>query len=160
MAKPDPTGRPEFQTVDPSNGRAGRRYQGHTTEEALGIARAAHIAFRDWRRNSFEARAGLMRQAAAELRRRQAEFAETMCGEMGKTLADGRAEVEKCAVACDWYADHAERLLEREPVEFGVAKASVVFRPLGTILAVMPWNFPFWQVFRFAAPTLMAGNTA
>jgi succinate-semialdehyde dehydrogenase/glutarate-semialdehyde dehydrogenase len=88
-----------------------------------------------------------------------------MTDEMGKTLTEGRAEIEKCAGNCDFYAEHAPAFLSERPVDMGDAhgpapKAKVAFRPLGTILAVMPWNFPFWQVFRFAAPTLMAGNTA
>ncbi|ACG78045.1 succinate-semialdehyde dehydrogenase [Phenylobacterium zucineum HLK1] len=152
--------RPTFQAVDPATDAPGRRYEGHTAEEALEMARAARRAFEDWRRTSFADRAGLMRAAAVVLRHRQDEFAELMCAEMGKLLADGRAEVEKCAVGCEFYADHAEAFLKDEPVDFGGPKAKVVYRPLGTVLAVMPWNFPFWQVFRFAAPTLMAGNTA
>jgi len=152
--------RPVFQAVDPSTAEPGRRYEGHTQDEALAIARAARAAFPAWSATPFAERARLMRAAAAVLRRRRDEFAELMCAEMGKVLADGRAEVEKCAAGCDFYADHAERFLADEAVDFGDLKAKVVYRPLGTILAVMPWNFPFWQVFRFAAPTLMAGNTA
>jgi succinate-semialdehyde dehydrogenase/glutarate-semialdehyde dehydrogenase len=83
-----------------------------------------------------------------------------MTEEMGKTLTDGRAEVDKCAVNCDWFADHAEKYLANEPVDFDGEEAFVTFNPLGVVLAVMPWNFPFWQVFRFAAPALMAGNGA
>ena len=102
-----------------------------------------------------------MREAAAVLRRRSDEFAALMTEEMGKTLDDGRAEIEKCAFNCDWFAEHAESYLAREPVELGDgAEAFVTFNPLGVVLAVMPWNFPFWQVFRFAAPALMAGNAA
>ncbi len=149
-----------FQTVDPSTGARGPSYDGHTSAEALEIVRLARAAFTGWRRTDFAERAHLMRAAGAVLRRRSDELAELMCAEMGKTLADGRAEIEKCATGCDWFADHAENLLGPEDVEFGAARAKVVFRPLGVVLAVMPWNFPFWQVFRFAAPTLMAGNTA
>jgi succinate-semialdehyde dehydrogenase/glutarate-semialdehyde dehydrogenase len=148
-----------FQTVDPATGQSGRRYEGHTPAEALEIARAARRAFEGWRTTPFAERARLMRAAAAVLRERQDAYAELMCVEMGKTLADGRAEVEKCAGACDHFAEHAEAFLADEEVPFGEARAKVVYRPLGTVLAVMPWNFPFWQVFRFAAPTLMAGNT-
>jgi succinate-semialdehyde dehydrogenase/glutarate-semialdehyde dehydrogenase len=83
-----------------------------------------------------------------------------MTDEMGKTLDDGRAEIEKCAVNCDWFADQAEKYLANEPVDFDGEEAFVTFNPLGIVLAVMPWNFPFWQVFRFAAPALMAGNGA
>ena len=81
-----------------------------------------------------------------------------MTEEMGKTVTDGRAEIEKCAFNCDWFADHAQDYMAREPVDLGGPEAFVTFNPIGVVLAVMPWNFPFWQVFRFAAPALMAGN--
>jgi len=152
--------RPNFTTVDPATGETGKIYEGHTEAEALVIARDAHAAFQAWRRTSFAERAALMSKAAAVLRRRKAEFAALMTREMGKTLTEGRAEIEKCAGNCDFYAQRAEEFLSPEPVDFEGADAKVVFRPLGTVLAVMPWNFPFWQVLRFAAPTLMAGNTA
>src|SRR3954465_10963677 len=83
-----------------------------------------------------------------------------MTAEMGKTLSDGRAEVEKCAVQCDWFADHAHEYLAEERADIGGPEAFVTYNPLGVVLAVMPWNFPFWQVFRFVAPALMAGNGA
>jgi len=101
-----------------------------------------------------------MRAAAAGLRRRRDEFAALMTAEMGKVHAEGLAEVEKCASNCDYFADNAERFLARRPVEMGGPKAFVTYNPLGVVLAVMPWNFPFWQVFRFAAPALMAGDAA
>jgi succinate-semialdehyde dehydrogenase/glutarate-semialdehyde dehydrogenase len=149
-----------FQTVDPATGQPGAAYPGHSPEEALQIARAAHAAFEGWKRTSFAERARLMRAAAQELRRRSDALCALMTAEMGKTLTEGRAEIEKCAVNCDYYAEHAETFLADEAVDMGGPKAKIVYRPLGTVLAVMPWNFPFWQVFRFAAPTLMAGNTA
>ncbi|MCR5880916.1 NAD-dependent succinate-semialdehyde dehydrogenase [Phenylobacterium sp. J367] len=149
-----------FQVVNPATGQPGRTYEGISGDEALAIARKARVRFETWRRTSFAERAEHMRAAAAVLRRRADEFAELMTEEMGKTLADGRAEVEKCAVGCDHFAEHAKRFLADQPVDMGGPKAKVVYRPLGTILAVMPWNFPFWQAFRFAAPTIMAGNTA
>jgi len=99
-----------------------------------------------------------MRKAAALLRERRDEYARLMTEEMGKTITDGRAEVEKCAFHCDWFADHAQHYLADEPVDIGGGEAFVTYNPLGVVLAIMPWNFPFWQVFRFAAPALMAGN--
>ncbi|MGA0607221.1 NAD-dependent succinate-semialdehyde dehydrogenase [Phenylobacterium sp. VNQ135] len=154
------TERPSFQTVDPATGQPGKRYDGHTPAEALEIARAAGRAFDGWRTTPFAERARLMRAAGQVLRDRKDELAELMCAEMGKTLADGRAEVEKCATACDWFAEHGAAYLADEDVEFpGAHRAKVVYRPIGTVLAVMPWNFPLWQVFRFACPALMAGNT-
>jgi succinate-semialdehyde dehydrogenase/glutarate-semialdehyde dehydrogenase len=152
--------RPTFQVVDPATGAPGRVYDGMTGAEALATARRVRAQFDGWSRTGFGERSRLMRSAAAVLRRRSDEFAALMCDEMGKTLADGRAEVEKCAVGCEFYADHAERFLAEQPVDMGGPKAKVVYRPLGAILAIMPWNFPFWQAFRFAAPTVMAGNTA
>jgi succinate-semialdehyde dehydrogenase/glutarate-semialdehyde dehydrogenase len=152
--------RTQQQTVDPSTGRPGRAYEGHSIEEAREIARRVRTAWAGWRGAAFAERAERMRAAAAVLRRRRDEFAELMTAEMGKTLTEGRAEIEKCAVGCDWFAENAERLLARRPVDLGGPKAFVTFNPLGVVLAVMPWNFPFWQVFRFAAPGLMAGNAA
>ena len=99
-----------------------------------------------------------MKRAAQILRDRAAEYGELMSVEMGKPAKDGRAEAEKCAWVCDYYAENAERFLEPEAVQTDASKSFVVFQPLGVVLAVMPWNFPFWQVFRFAAPNLMAGN--
>ena len=101
-----------------------------------------------------------MKAAAGALLGRRDEFAELMTAEMGKTVKEGRAEIEKCAFACDHFAESAESYLASEPVELGGPKAFVAYNPLGVVLAVMPWNFPFWQVFRFAAPALMAGNAA
>jgi succinate-semialdehyde dehydrogenase/glutarate-semialdehyde dehydrogenase len=159
MTGPD-TNRPVFKTEDPSNGQPGRSYEGHSREEALAIARQAHAALPSWRRLSFAERGRLMRNAAATLRNREDELAGLMTAEMGKIRTEGLAEIEKCAFNCDFFAEKAEQFLTREPIEMGGPKAFVTFNPLGTVLAIMPWNFPFWQVFRFAAPALMAGNTA
>jgi len=101
-----------------------------------------------------------IRKAAVLLRQREREYARLMTQEMGKTFDEGLAEVEKCAFHCDWFADHAPEYLANEPVDFDGEEAFVTFNPIGVVLAVMPWNFPFWQVFRFAAPALMAGNGA
>ncbi|MCW2573957.1 MAG: Aldehyde Dehydrogenase, partial [Frankiales bacterium] len=155
--------RPALTAHDPATGQPGRSYTGHTVDEARGFARAAHAAWLGWRRTPIATRAQAMRAAAAVLRRRADEFAELMTAEMGKTRTEGLAEIEKCAGGCDFFAEHAAGFLARRPVDLGganPAKAFVTFNPLGVVLAVMPWNFPFWQVFRFAAPTLMAGNAA
>ncbi|WP_249778083.1 NAD-dependent succinate-semialdehyde dehydrogenase [Phenylobacterium glaciei] len=149
-----------FQAHDPATGQAGPVYDGHTDQEALDITRAARTCFETWKRTSLPERAAPMRRAAQVLRRRASEFAALMTDEMGKTLTEGLAEIEKCAAHCDHFAEHAETYLAEQAVDMGGPKAKVAFRPMGTILAVMPWNFPFWQVIRFAAPTLMAGNTA
>jgi succinate-semialdehyde dehydrogenase/glutarate-semialdehyde dehydrogenase len=152
--------KPRITTTDPATGRPGKTYEGHTAEEAHAIAGEAQRAFEGWRKTSFAERAALMKRAAEVLRRRRDEFAGLMTEEMGKTLKDGRDEVEKCAFNCEHFAENAERYLAREPVDLGGQKAFVTYNPLGVVLAVMPWNFPFWQVFRFAAPGLMAGNAA
>jgi succinate-semialdehyde dehydrogenase/glutarate-semialdehyde dehydrogenase len=155
-----PEARDKFQTVNPATGEPGRSYDQHSLDDAHAAAAAAHKAFLDWRRTSFADRAAVVRKAGELLRARKDEYARLMTEEMGKTLDDGRAEIEKCALNCDWFADHAERYLANEPRDIGGPEAFVTFNPLGVVLAVMPWNFPFWQVFRFVAPALMAGNGA
>jgi len=152
--------RERLHTVNPATGQPGKSYDQHSIDDARSAAAAAHQAFLDWRRTSFDERSTVIRKAAQVLRARKDEFARLMTEEMGKTLTDGRAEVEKCASHCDWFADHAQTYLADEPVDIGGGEAFVTFNPLGVVLAVMPWNFPFWQVFRFAAPALMAGNGA
>ena len=155
-----PQSRDRIQTINPATGEPGRSYDWITIDEAREAAAAAHRAFLDWRRTSFDERARVVRKAGEILRQREDEFARLMTEEMGKTVADGRAEVEKCALNCDWFADHAHEYLANEPVDIGGPEAFVTYNPLGVVLAVMPWNFPFWQVFRFVAPALMAGNGA
>lgn len=148
----------DVRTVNPATGEPGKSYQGASLDDALAVARAAHAAFLEWRRTSFGERSSIMHRASAILRSRQDELARLMTEEMGKTLDDGRAEIEKCASNCDWFADHAEEYLADQPADIGGGEAFVAFNPIGVVLAVMPWNFPFWQVFRAAPPALMAGN--
>jgi succinate-semialdehyde dehydrogenase/glutarate-semialdehyde dehydrogenase len=149
-----------IQTVNPATGEKGRTYPETSLDDARAAAAAAHHAFLDWRRTGFPERSAIIRKAADVLRARKDEFASLMTSEMGKTVTDGLAEVQKCAFHCDWFADHAADYLAKEPIDFDGEEAFVTFNPLGIVLAVMPWNFPFWQVFRFAAPALMAGNGA
>src|SRR5262249_52520750 len=118
----------------------------------------AEAAFHDWARRPLAERGERLRAAARVLRTHAAEYARTMAVEMGKPIAQGEAEVEKCAWGCEFYAEHGAVFLAVEPRPTDAAESYVRFDPLGPILAVMPWNFPFWQVFRFAAPALMAGN--
>jgi acyl-CoA reductase-like NAD-dependent aldehyde dehydrogenase len=120
----------------------------------------AERTYRQWRQTSFAERAALMQHAAAYLREHQSRLAGLIAAEMGKPVVEAEAEVEKCAWNCVFYAEHAERFLRDEPRPSNASESYVAFTPLGTILAIMPWNFPFWQVIRFAAPALMAGNTA
>lgn len=152
--------KPSFQTVNPATGEKGKAWDSHTRDEALAILGKTRAAFEGWRRVAYADRAARMKKAAAVLRARKDDFAALMTAEMGKTLTDGRAEIEKCATACDFFADHTGDFLKDEAVDVGGPRAFTTFNPLGVVLAVMPWNFPFWQVFRFAAPTLMAGNGA
>jgi succinate-semialdehyde dehydrogenase/glutarate-semialdehyde dehydrogenase len=149
-----------IKAINPATGEAFASYQEMTDDRLRDAISEAHNAFLDWRRTGFSSRAGLMRQAAKVLRENAGKYADLMAREMGKPIRDGVAEVQKCAAACDYYADNAERFLAAEPIKTEARKSYVIFQPLGVVLAVMPWNFPFWQVFRFAAPGLMAGNGA
>jgi succinate-semialdehyde dehydrogenase/glutarate-semialdehyde dehydrogenase len=153
-----PQARGTIQTVNPATGETGRSYDEASLDEAIAAAKAARAAYREWRRTSFAERSRVMHKAAEILRARRDELARLMTEEMGKTLDDGRAEVEKCASNCDWFADHAEEYLADQPADIGGGEAFVAFNPIGVVLAVMPWNFPFWQVFRAVPPALMAGN--
>jgi len=155
-----PATRDKIQTVNPATGELGRSYDWITVDDAHAAAAAAHRAFLDWRRTSFDERARVVRKAGEILRQRKDEFARLMTEEMGKTLEDGGAEVEKCAANCDWFAANAHEYLADERVDIGGPEAFITYNPLGVVLAIMPWNFPFWQVFRFVAPALMAGNGA
>ncbi|GAA3899293.1 NAD-dependent succinate-semialdehyde dehydrogenase [Sphingomonas limnosediminicola] len=150
----------KIQTINPATEEPGKSYDPTSIEEALAAAAKAHAAFREWRRTSFNERAAVVRKAGAILRQRKDEFAALMTDEMGKTLDEGRAEIEKCAFHCDWFADYAAGYLADAPADIGGGEAFITFNPIGVVLAVMPWNFPFWQVFRFVAPALMAGNGA
>jgi acyl-CoA reductase-like NAD-dependent aldehyde dehydrogenase len=123
------------------------------TEEVL-------AAFSRWRRTPFGERSDLLRRTASGLRQEKERLAGLITAEMGKPIVEAEAEIEKCAWNCDFYAENGEAFLGRRPVETNAKESYVAFEPLGPILAIMPWNFPFWQVFRFAAPALMAGNVA
>ncbi len=118
----------------------------------------ASKAFADWKKTSFAHRASLMLKVASIIRNNKEEYARTIALEMGKLLTEARAEVEKSATACEYFAQHAEEFLKDQTVVTEAKRSFVAFQPVGAVLAIMPWNFPFWQVFRFAAPALMAGN--
>lgn len=149
-----------MQSVNPATGAAIRDYPEHTQEQIAAALSRAEEAFASWREVPFEERAARMRQAAADLRERLVEHAALMTLEMGKTFAAAKAEAEKCALCCDFYAEHAQRFLSPEEVTTDASRSLIRYDPLGPVLAVMPWNFPYWQVIRFAAPALMAGNVA
>jgi succinate-semialdehyde dehydrogenase / glutarate-semialdehyde dehydrogenase len=145
-------------SINPASGETIKTYDEMTPEQAAAAVVTAHETWRTWRTTSFAARAKPMKKTAEVLRKRKDELAKLMALEMGKPLSQGVAEAEKCAWACDHYADNAETYLEPEIIKTEGSKSYVVFEPLGVVLAIMPWNFPLWQVYRFAAPALMAGN--
>jgi succinate-semialdehyde dehydrogenase/glutarate-semialdehyde dehydrogenase len=147
-----------IESINPANGKLLRTYHEMSASDVDAILERSHQAHLDWRNSAFSDRSRLMRRAAQVLRDGASAYARLMTEEMGKPIKDGRAEVEKCAWACDFYAEMAEEFLKPIPVATDATKSFVAFEPLGVVLAVMPWNFPFWQVFRFAAPALMAGN--
>lgn len=145
-------------SINPATGKTLRTYEEMPVEQVqqtLEQAQQAHLA---WRETAFAERARLMKAAAQVLRDRQESYASLMAEEMGKPLPQGRSEVDKCAWVCDFYADSAPAFLAPESVQTDASRSFIAYQPLGVVLAVMPWNFPFWQVFRFAAPGLMAGN--
>jgi succinate-semialdehyde dehydrogenase/glutarate-semialdehyde dehydrogenase len=147
-----------IQSINPANGKVIKSYKEDTAERVTRKIEQTHKAWLKWRETSFEERAAMLKKLANNLRGRKDELAALMAREMGKPLKDGVAEVEKCALVCDYYADNAESFLVDQIVKTDASKSFVSFQPIGIVLAIMPWNFPFWQVFRFLAPGLMAGN--
>jgi succinate-semialdehyde dehydrogenase / glutarate-semialdehyde dehydrogenase len=147
-----------IESVNPFNGAVLKSYPEHSSDEVKQKITATHQAWLQWRATSFQKRAIYLRNAAAVLRSRTKDLARLMALEMGKPVKAGAAEIEKCAVCCEYYAENAEHFLADEFIATEASKSYVSFQPLGVILAVMPWNFPFWQLFRFLAPALMAGN--
>jgi succinate-semialdehyde dehydrogenase/glutarate-semialdehyde dehydrogenase len=146
-----------FETIDPSNGNVLERFQRVSPARLDERLDAAATAFRSWRTSLVDDRVALVQSVATALRRQRDRLAATAVREMGKPIAQARSEVDKCAACCDYFADNAPHMLEPQPVA-GLAKRYVAFRPLGPVLTIMPWNFPFWQVIRAAIPALLAGN--
>jgi succinate-semialdehyde dehydrogenase/glutarate-semialdehyde dehydrogenase len=146
-------------TINPATGETVRTFEPLSSAEVDAKIQTAHDAYRSHRRTSFAERATKMRRAADILESEKDRWARLMTLEMGKTLKSAGDEALKCAWACRFYADNTERLLADEEVATNAGKSFIAYQPLGVVLAVMPWNFPFWQVFRFVAPALMAGNT-
>jgi len=147
-----------FQTLNPTTGAVEREFDEHSPEAVEAALDEVWRTFQEWRKVPFEQRAELMRAAARYLRANKTRFGELITREMGKPIIQAEAEVEKCAWCCDFYADNAAKFLTSNEVESTATRSYVAYDPLGPVLAIMPWNFPFWQVFRFAAPGLMAGN--
>lgn len=149
-----------IQSINPNNGEVIETFEPYSQQQINEALEQAHQTFLTWRTTSFAERAKHLHNVAAYLRAHKTELARTAVLEMGKTITEAEAEVEKCAWNCDFYAENAEKFLANDPVKTNATESYVSFQPLGTVLALMPWNFPYWQVFRFAAPALMAGNTA
>jgi succinate-semialdehyde dehydrogenase/glutarate-semialdehyde dehydrogenase len=147
-----------MKAINPATGELIKEYQTHGDREVDQFIEQAERQFQAWRQVPLADRSPLMHRAAAVLRKKNEDYARLITLEMGKTIGEARAEIEKCAWVCEFYADQAERFLADELIESDASRSLVAFQPLGIVLAVMPWNFPFWQVFRFAAPALMAGN--
>lgn len=149
----------KITTTNPVTGKKLKTYQRLTKKQAEKKIDRAHKTFLSWRETDFAHRSNLMRKAAKVLKKNKRKYAELMVREMGKTITEAVGEIEKCAWVCEYYAENAADFLADEKIKTDASKSYVTFQPLGVVLAVMPWNYPFWQVFRFAAPGLMAGNT-
>jgi succinate-semialdehyde dehydrogenase / glutarate-semialdehyde dehydrogenase len=146
--------------INPANGKVEHRQELMSAATVEAVLAGAQKAFPAWSSQPLDERGELLRRVGAELRRRKDDFQRIMTAEMGKLRKEALGEVEKCAGACDYYADHAADYLRDQPITTDGSKSYVRYEPLGCVLAVMPWNFPVWQVFRFLAPALMAGNVA
>ncbi|WP_029034873.1 NAD-dependent succinate-semialdehyde dehydrogenase [Salinimicrobium terrae] len=143
---------------NPFTGETIEEHRESSSEDIDKALEKASAVFFEWKSTSFSFRSKLMLKAAEELRKNKQEYAEGITQEMGKPIKQSIAEVEKCAWVCEYYAENAEQQLAPEEVETDATKSYVNYAPLGVVLAIMPWNYPFWQVLRFAAPALMAGN--
>jgi len=149
-----------IQSLNPATGEILETFEQFSPTQIDEALTAAHTAFQSWREISFAERGTLFRRVANYLREHKTQLAQTATLEIGKSIVESEAEVEKCAWNCEYYAENAEKFLADEHVATNATESYVAFRPLGVVLALMPWNFPYWQVFRFAAPALMAGDTA
>ena len=145
-------------SINPAKNKLIKTYNEMESEESAKIISLSDESFKNWKETSFKHRSELMRNAASVLRKNSDEYSILMTVEMGKPIVQSRAEVEKCAWVCEYYSENAEKFLEDELIKTEAVKSFVSYQPLGVILAIMPWNFPFWQVFRFAVPNLTAGN--
>ncbi len=147
-----------LESINPANEEIIKQYEEMNENNVSEILNQINSTYNEWKFTAFNHRSMLMKNAGQILRERKDEFARLMTLEMGKPILQSKAEVEKCAWVCDYYAENAEKFLANELVKTDFSKSYISYQPIGVILAIMPWNFPFWQVFRFAVPTLMAGN--
>ncbi len=148
-----------MQSINPFSGEIIQSYLEYTTDDVNRIVKQVDAAYKHWKLTSFGHRACLMKNLQAKLLEKREILAVLMVSEMGKVYHEAMGEINKCALACGYYAENSEDFLRNEMVSTDAAESYISYQPMGTILAVMPWNFPFWQVFRFLAPALMAGNT-
>jgi len=148
-----------MQSINPFTGQIIQEYPEYSPAEVEEIILKVDRAYQSWKQTSFEQRAVCLKNLQAKLLEKKEELAAIIVSEMGKIKREALGEVEKCALVCGFYADNAESFLKNEPIKTEASESYISYQPIGTILAVMPWNFPFWQVFRFLAPALMAGNT-
>jgi acyl-CoA reductase-like NAD-dependent aldehyde dehydrogenase len=149
-----------MQSVNPTTEDVVQTFDEFSDSQVDSVLQSAHDAQRSWRETSFGERSSRLQTVARVLRAQKERLATMATSEMGKPIVEAEAEIEKCAWNCDFYAEHAVRFLADEHVETNASESYVAFEPLGVVLAIMPWNYPFWQVVRFAAPALMAGNGA
>ncbi|MET1152615.1 aldehyde dehydrogenase family protein, partial [Arthrobacter sp.] len=147
-------------TINPVTGETLQTFEAHTDRQVDAALTAATEAQKAWRLVPVEDRVQVLRNAAKVLRESKTDYARMITVEMGKPITEAEAEIEKCALTADYYADHAPRFLAAETIESSATESGVVFDPLGVVLAIMPWNYPFWQFFRFVLPALAAGNGA
>ncbi|GCE27389.1 succinate-semialdehyde dehydrogenase [Dictyobacter alpinus] len=149
-----------IQSINPATEEVLESFEAYNKEQIDAALEDAHNSFKSWRKTSFAERSKLFHRLASYMRENKAQLARIASLEMGKPIVESEAEVEKCALNCDYYADNAEKFLAPQEMQSNATKSYASFQPLGVVLALMPWNFPYWQVMRFAAPSLMAGNTA
>ncbi len=149
-----------IQSINPATEEVLETFEPYNASQINQALDQARYAFLSWRETTFAERSAILHRVATYLREHKTELARFATLEMGKPIIESEAEAEKCAWTCDFYADNAEKFLADEHIVTNATESYISFEPLGVILALMPWNFPYWQVFRFAAPALMAGNTA
>ncbi len=147
-----------FESINPFDQSLFAEHELMTESQTETALQHAELAFNSWKKISFSQRSNLLHSLASALRDSKEMYAQTISREMGKVLTESRAEIEKCAVCCEFYAEHGEKFLKDQTIPIEGKKAFVTFQPVGAVFAIMPWNFPFWQVIRAAAPALMAGN--
>jgi succinate-semialdehyde dehydrogenase/glutarate-semialdehyde dehydrogenase len=148
----------QISSINPANGKTVKKYQSHTDTEVKNKIKQASTAWLSWKETTHTERSMLLNKLSAILKQRKEELAKLMALEMGKPITQGIAEIEKCASVCEYYATNAQADLKDQLIKTEASKSYVTFQPIGVVLAIMPWNFPFWQVFRFLAPALAVGN--